>query len=128
VRHLILGIDPTEDVLDELREEAKWGDWGVDAICQQVDPDLWFPEAGGRPAAATAFCSKCPVMPECRADSLDRREQFGIWGGLSDRQRRRAWRSPGGIQRSLIDALVHVDDRIHTRTKHDEPSPEEHAA
>lgn len=64
-------------------------DWHDLALCPQTDPDAFFPERGGSTAAAKAICRLCPVEAECLADALDRDEGFGVWGGKSERERRR---------------------------------------
>lgn len=66
--------------------------WSVDALCGQVDPDLWFPEKGGSTREAKRVCTGCPVQPDCLAYALENAERFGIWGGLSERERRRLLR------------------------------------
>ena len=63
-------------------------DWMDDALCQQVDPDLWFPEKGGATQQAKSVCARCDNRPECLAYALKNKERHGIWGGLSERERR----------------------------------------
>jgi WhiB family redox-sensing transcriptional regulator len=61
-------------------------------ICQETDPELWFPETGGENGAfktAKLFCSQCPVRLECLNLALANNEQHGIWGGLSVKERQR---------------------------------------
>lgn len=71
------------------------GDWPEQGACREVDPDLWFPEQGDRAAnhAAKEICAWCPVMTECRQWALDSREPYGVWGGMSARERRSVWRA-----------------------------------
>jgi hypothetical protein len=64
------------------------GDWRGRALCAQVDPDIFFPDKGESPAAAKRVCASCEVRAECLQDALDRGERFGVWGGLSERERR----------------------------------------
>jgi WhiB family redox-sensing transcriptional regulator len=59
------------------------------ARCVEVDPEIFFPERGGSSKAARAVCSECSVRQECLLYALANREQFGIWGGTSERERRR---------------------------------------
>lgn len=61
-------------------------DWRNEAICNQTD---FFPEKGGTTAPAKKICLDCPVRAECLQYALDHDERFGIWGGLSERERRR---------------------------------------
>ena len=63
-------------------------DWTASALCAQADPDAFFPEMGGSARAAKAVCSRCPVRAECLAEALANREPFGVWGGLTARERR----------------------------------------
>lgn len=63
--------------------------WSVDAVCAETDPEAFFPEKGGSTRAAKAMCLTCRVQAECLDWALSRDERFGIWGGLSERERRR---------------------------------------
>ena len=63
--------------------------WRMDALCAQTDPELFFPEVGERAPAAKAICARCPSREPCLAWSLDNRERYGIWGGLSADERKR---------------------------------------
>lgn len=63
--------------------------WHADALCSQVDPDLFFPERGASPKDAKAVCAKCPVRDSCLSEALDGEERHGVWGGLSERERRK---------------------------------------
>lgn len=64
-------------------------DWQDQAICSQTDPESFFPEKGGTTAPAKKICLDCPVRTECLQYALDHDERFGIWGGFSERERRR---------------------------------------
>lgn len=63
--------------------------WTADALCAQVDMDGFFPEKGGSTRQAKAVCLMCPVREVCLEYALDNRVQHGIWGGVSERERRR---------------------------------------
>lgn len=63
--------------------------WMDDALCAQVDPDAFFPEKGGSNRAAKALCASCEVRAQCLAFALAHDERYGIWGGKSERERRR---------------------------------------
>ncbi len=63
-------------------------DWMEDALCAQTDPDAYYPEKGGSTREAKRICQSCIVQAECLDYALDRDERFGIWGGLSERERR----------------------------------------
>ena len=64
-------------------------DWQERALCAQTDPEAFFPEKGGSTREAKRICSGCEVRAECLEYALAHDERFGIWGGLSERERRR---------------------------------------
>jgi WhiB family redox-sensing transcriptional regulator len=66
--------------------------WQEQANCLGVDPDLFFPERGASTREAKAVCRGCEVRGECLEYALAHGEKFGIWGGLSERERRRVRR------------------------------------
>lgn len=64
--------------------------WRQFALCAQVDiGEMWFPEKGGSTRDAKKVCAACPVRAECLDYALKNGERYGIWGGLSERERRR---------------------------------------
>ncbi|SEM17120.1 WhiB family transcriptional regulator, redox-sensing transcriptional regulator [Blastococcus sp. DSM 46786] len=63
--------------------------WRLDALCAETDPEAFFPEKGGSTRDAKRVCTGCPVRAECLEFALANDERFGIWGGLSERERRR---------------------------------------
>jgi WhiB family redox-sensing transcriptional regulator len=62
-------------------------DWSKDARCRTADPDERFVQ-GAAQNRAKAMCMGCPVRTECLADALDNRVEFGVWGGMTERERR----------------------------------------
>ena len=68
-------------------------DWQDRALCAQTDPESFFPEKGGSTREAKRVCSGCEVQAECLEYALANDERFGIWGGLSERERRRLKRA-----------------------------------
>ena len=68
---------------------ARWHAWMDSAVCAQVDLEVFFPEDGGSVRTAKRICQPCPVKAECLRFALKRNERFGVWGGLSERERRR---------------------------------------
>ncbi|MSS83846.1 WhiB family transcriptional regulator [Actinomycetaceae bacterium WB03_NA08] len=69
--------------------------WQQLALCAQTDPEAFFPEKGGSSREAKSVCSQCEVRAECLEYALANDERFGIWGGLSERERRRLRREAG---------------------------------
>ena len=63
--------------------------WQADALCAQTDPEAFFPEKGGSTRDAKRICSGCEVKAQCLDYALANDERFGIWGGLSERERRK---------------------------------------
>jgi WhiB family redox-sensing transcriptional regulator len=63
--------------------------WQEKALCAQTDPEAYFPEKGGSTREAKRICQGCEVKDACLDYALANDERFGIWGGLSERERRR---------------------------------------
>lgn len=68
------------------------GRWQERALCAQVDPDAWFPGKGESPRLAKQTCAACPVREQCLDYAIEHGETFGIWGGMTERERRRVAR------------------------------------
>ncbi len=81
-------------MLDDLREALVVGDlsWQEGANCTGANADLFFPERGASTRAAKAICRECAVRAECLEFAITTGEKFGIWGGMSERERRRVRR------------------------------------
>ena len=73
-------------VLDGDAEEMGWQER---ALCAQTDPEAFFPEKGGSTREAKRICLGCEVKDACLEYALANDERFGIWGGLSERERRK---------------------------------------
>ncbi len=86
----------TTPSLDLLRDQPAWQDLGA---CQNADPEAWFPEQGGPTALAKDICRRCEVRTDCLEYALENREQHGIWGGLTERERTNLLRRQGGARR-----------------------------
>jgi WhiB family redox-sensing transcriptional regulator len=84
----------TGDLAALLGVEPGDGDWREQALCAQIGGDVWFPESGGSVREAKAVCNggggrpPCPVRQECLEAALNRNDRYGIYGGLTDRERR----------------------------------------
>ena len=61
--------------------------WVAQALCRTTDPDQLFVRGAAQRKAAV-ICRHCPVIAECGADALDNRVEFGVWGGMTERERR----------------------------------------
>lgn len=62
--------------------------WYADALCPETDPEAFFPDKGGSTKPAKRTCASCPVRELCLQYAIENNERFGVWGGLSERQRR----------------------------------------
>ena len=101
--------------MTETTHDLAWRELGN---CVGVDPDLFFGGRGDNKshAAAKAVCAGCEVRDECLAYALDNDERFGIWGGLSERQRRALRRERKGPR--VLRPIVHGTEggyRTHLR-------------
>ena len=74
-------------------DDADENNWQERALCAQTDPEAFFPEKGGSTREAKRVCLSCDVRGECLEYALMHDERFGIWGGLSERERRRLKRA-----------------------------------
>ncbi len=96
-----LGDQPMRELfahsIDEDDEDRRWQER---ANCLGVDPDLFFPERGASTKEAKSVCSSCEVRMDCLEYALRHGEKFGIWGGMSERERRRLRRQRALARRS----------------------------
>lgn len=89
------------------------GHWTAFAACgsmgsERVEPDDLFVE-GKAQRDARAVCQSCHVRLECLADALDCRMNFGVWGGMTERERRALLRKRPDVE-SWKDELLGLDD------------------
>nr|WP_086825862.1 WhiB family transcriptional regulator [Allokutzneria sp. NRRL B-24872] len=82
-------------------------DWQEEALCAQTDPEAFFPEKGGSTREAKRICGGCAVRSECLEYALAHDERFGIWGGLSERERRKLKKRPEDVL--LMDGSLAVE-------------------
>lgn len=99
--------------------EPHWSDQG---LCQSK-PHLqryWFPESRGEPTIAFAkvTCKQCPVRSECAQYAWDTRQEWGIWGGIDEWERKRAL--------AVFDGLGHRPDGSTSVTLSTAPVLEDH--
>ena len=90
---------PVNDLLKMLTEDRSWQSR---ANCMGVDPDLFFPERGASTKEAKEVCRGCVVKDECLEFALRNSEKFGIWGGMSERERRRVRRARAQAARAAV--------------------------
>jgi WhiB family transcriptional regulator, redox-sensing transcriptional regulator len=98
---------------------GRWN-WRGAARCRTTDAEGLF-VTGARQREARVFCRTCPVRTECLAHALDQRIEFGVWGGMTERERRALLRARPGV-RSWAELLHNA------RTEHYASAAEETAA
>jgi len=69
--------------------EVEETDWQQLAACRGADPDIFFPERGSSTKTAKSICRACSVRAECLEYAIVSTQRFGIWGGFSERERRK---------------------------------------
>ena len=84
--HLVTNFELIDATEGEGEGELSWQER---ALCAQTDPEAFFPEKGGSTREAKKVCVGCDVRSECLEYALGHDERFGIWGGLSERERRK---------------------------------------
>ena len=87
-------VDPVDLGVPGVRRPVELDDdnalsWQTDALCAQTDPEAFFPEKGGSTREAKRICQVCEVKADCLEYALAHDERFGIWSGLSERERRK---------------------------------------
>jgi WhiB family redox-sensing transcriptional regulator len=90
--------------MNDTIEPADAKGWQDYANCLGVDPDLFFPERGASTREAKEVCKGCVVREDCLEYALANGEKFGIWGGLSERERRRIRRQRALARRTALEA------------------------
>lgn len=90
----LAGDRPTLTLLAIVDGEAivEEPNWQERALCAQTDPEAFFPEKGGSTREAKKVCLGCDVRSECLDFAVANEERFGIWGGLSERERRKLYK------------------------------------
>ena len=93
--------------------------WQLQANCMGVDPDLFFPERGASTREAKEVCRGCVVREDCLEYALANGEKFGIWGGMSERERRRLRRARALARRDVARPSARrpndLEPRLHRR-------------
>ena len=96
------------------RTAAADGSWAAQGRCRELDPDGFFVQGAGQQKVKT-LCAACSVRLECLADALDNRIEFGVWGGMTERERRRLLREHPGVP-DWYEALERARTRSECRT------------
>ena len=96
--------------MNDTIEPADAKGWQDFANCLGVDPDLFFPERGASTREAKEVCKGCVVREDCLEYALANGEKFGIWGGLSERERRRIRRQRALARRTALEVEAGVAD------------------
>ena len=63
--------------------------WLVFSACRDAEPELFFPSTREQADTALSICASCPVQPECLEYAMEAGERFGIWGGLTEKGRKK---------------------------------------
>lgn len=78
--------------------------WMNDGNCRNHPPEVFFPSDGVGVTIAQKICSTCPVKEPCLAYALEHRIDHGVWGGTSERQRRRILKHRRNVPSEPLDA------------------------
>lgn len=88
-------------------------DWRHEAVCRDEDPELFFPVGNSGPALAQiakakVVCNRCPVTAQCLAWALETGQDAGVWGGMSEDERRalKRRRNRGRTRRTRTSTTV----------------------
>ena len=80
--------------------------WQDNGACRGADADLFFPERGASTRRAKQICSECAVQVECLEYAICTGEKFGIWGGMSERERRRIRRQRNAARQAALTEIA----------------------
>ena len=72
--------------IQEIKQEMKWWDLGA---CRGLDASVFYPEDEAGAEVAKGVCGECAVKAACLEHALSLREKAGVWGGATERERRR---------------------------------------
>lgn len=86
-------------------------DWPTQASCREDHPDALFVQGAAQQQAKTV-CFRCPVRAECLAHALDTQTQFGVWGGMTERERRQLLRNRPDVTswRGLFETAMQAQE------------------
>ncbi|TWP34331.1 WhiB family transcriptional regulator [Leekyejoonella antrihumi] len=95
-------------------EASLWDDnWAARAVCRTGSPDELFAK-GAAQQTAKVICQRCPVVAECLADALDNKTEYGVWGGMTERERRALLRRRPDVKSwAQLFKAARADERNH---------------
>jgi WhiB family redox-sensing transcriptional regulator len=99
---VLAGIEDAEVELRNLFDLAEAEKWQDSALCAETDPEEFFPAKGGSTATAKRICMACGVRDECLEYAMRIGERFGIYGGLTERERRKLKKSRTAHQATIV--------------------------
>ncbi len=85
--------------------------WSEKALCATIDPASFFPEMGGTLSEAKKVCRRCVVQAECLTYAVEHGERFGVWGGLSERERARIAGNPKKLKKFLSEIAARIENK-----------------
>ncbi|WP_419863207.1 WhiB family transcriptional regulator [Candidatus Poriferisodalis sp.] len=89
---MMLQINPVYEPQMSQGSESLAAEWVTFRRCTDIDPNVFFPNDGAGVIVAQKVCAECPVADACREYALANNITHGVWGGTSERQRRRILR------------------------------------
>lgn len=89
-----------------MNETTEGDDWRKHGLCQETDPEAFFPEKGESTKPAKRICAACEFKTPCLQYALDNGERFGVWGGYSERERRRMGRGEKVAPPAPVERIV----------------------
>ncbi len=110
--------EQTRELVTSRGAEGFGVDWASRGACRTSDPDALFVQ-GAEQNRAKQVCMSCVVRTECLADALDNRVEFGVWGGMTERERRALLRRRPNV--TSWRALLETARRDYERTLDVEP-------
>jgi WhiB family transcriptional regulator, redox-sensing transcriptional regulator len=102
----------THHCLEDVGTSNMWvEDWAPRAACRTTQPDQLFVR-GAEQNKAKQLCSGCPVRTECLAEALDNQIEWGVWGGMTERERRALLRRrPAASWRTVLETAREGTDQ-----------------
>lgn len=102
-------------------------EWMENSNCLDADPETFFPVTQNDSFAAKLICAECPVLAKCALMAIETREQYGVWGGLTEDERKSVRRNPHRLayfharlaeilDRSRASRLPHRRPEVHSTT------------